>query len=191
MDGDILGQVAYLVLLLIFIGGWVAVEYRQRLGAMVRTLLAWGMIFFAVMVGYGLWQDMRGQIGGFQQVTEAGTLEIPRAPDGHYYPVAEVDGTRVKFMVDTGATNIVLTKEDARRIGIDLGSLVFDGVAETANGPVRSARVVLDSLKVGPFVDRGVTAWVNEGEMFGSLLGMDYLRGFTVTIDKGTMVLAR
>lgn len=191
MDGETLGRVAYLVLLLTFIGGWVAVEYRRRLGAAVRTLLAWGMIFFAVMVGYGLWQDMRGQIGGIQQVTSSGSLEIPRAQDGHYYPVAEVDGTRVRFMVDTGATNIVLTQEDARRIGIDPGSLVYDAVAQTANGPVRSARVRLDSLKVGPFEDRGVTAWVNEGEMFGSLLGMDYLRGFSVTIDKGTMVLAR
>lgn len=191
MDGDTLGRVAYLVLLLMFIGGWVMVEYRRRLGAAVRTLLAWAMIFLAVMVGYGLWQDMRGQIGGFQQVTDAGSLEIPRAPDGHYYPVAEVDGTRVTFMVDTGATNIVLTREDARRIGIDLETLVYDGLAQTANGPVRSARVTLDSLVVGPFEDRNVTAWVNEGEMFGSLLGMDYLRGFTVTIDKGTMVLAR
>lgn len=191
MDGETLGRVAYLVLLLTFLGGWVAVEYRRRLGSAVRTLLAWAMIFLAVMVGYGLWQDMQGQIGGFQQVTGDGRLELPMGADGHYQAVGRVDGTRVAFMVDTGASNIVLTREDAQRVGIDLEALVFDGIAQTANGPVRSARVVLDSLAIGPFEDRGVTVWVNEGEMFGSLLGMDYLRGFTVTIDKGTMVLAR
>lgn len=191
MDGDTLGRVAYLLILLMALGGWALVEYRKRMGAMLRTLVAWAMIFLAVMVGYGLWQDMRGQIGGFQQVTDQGTLEIPLGRDGHYYPVAEVNGTRVTFMVDTGASNIVLTREDARRIGIDLESLVYDGTALTANGPVRSARVTLDSLTIGPFQDREVTAWVNEGEMFGSLLGMDYLRGFTVTLDKGMMVLTR
>jgi aspartyl protease family protein len=191
MDSETWGRLAYLIVLLALVGSWVVVEYRNRLGAAMRTLLAWGLIFLAVMVGYALWSDMRTQIAPAQSVTATGTLEIPRAPDGHYYPVVQVNGTPITFLADTGASSIVLGSGDAARLGIETADLVYLGRAETANGTVRTARVTLDSLSLGPFQDTEVDAFVTDGDMEGSLLGMDYLGLFRVEIDRDRMILSR
>ncbi len=78
-------------------------------------------------------------------------------------------------MVDTGATDIVLTPSDARRIGIDPANLEFDQFAETANGTVRGAAIRLDSLVIGPIGMGGLPATVNGADMSESLLGMEFL----------------
>lgn len=184
------GQLIYLGLLLVALGGWVMVEYRSRLGLALRTAMAWGMIFLGVMAGYGLWQDLRQDISPRQNVT-ATNVTIPRASDGHYYPELTVNGQEMTFMADTGASGIVLSKEDAVALGIDLSSLNYLGTANTANGPVRTARVRLDQMIFGPFSDQNVAAYVNDGEMDGSLLGMDYLGRFSITISDQEMVLTR
>jgi aspartyl protease family protein len=106
--------------------------------------------------------------------------------------VLEANGTPVEFVVDTGATDIVLSRQDAAKIGIDLDGLVYTGMANTANGTVRSAPVRLDTLNLDGIVDRGVRAWVNEGEMFGSLLGMAYLERYErIEIAGDRLVLER
>ena len=98
----------------------------------------------------------------------------------------------VDFVVDTGATDIVLTRADAARVGIDPATLRYDGRASTANGIVRSARVRLDSFRLGGVLDRDVTAVVNEGEMETSLLGMRYLQRFErLEIADNRLVLER
>ncbi len=112
------------------------------------------------MAGYGLWQDIRSDITPSQMVTTDGTLELPRAEDGHFYATLEVDGQPLRMMVDTGATNMVLSNADADRLGINPDELMFLGEAQTANGTVRTARVTLDRVDFGPFSDQSVSAWV-------------------------------
>jgi aspartyl protease family protein len=124
-------------------------------------------------------------------VTDLGAVELLRAEDGHYYPTLMINGTRIRFVADTGATNIVLSKEDAIRLGFDPENLMYTGEAMTANGLVRTARVTLDQIEFGPFRDEGLSAFVNDGEMDGSLLGMDYLCLFRVEIAGDKMVLSR
>ena len=191
MDADRISQLIYLGILLLAIGGWVIVEYRTRLGLALRSALAWGMIFVAIMAGYGLWGDLRHGITPRQMVTEAGELVLPQAQDGHYYMNILIDGKEILFLADTGATNIVLNRSDAEALGIDVRGLPFLGNAMTANGEVRTARVKLSQVVSGPFQDNDVTAWVNEGEMDTSLLGMDYLGLFSIKIGDGEMVLSR
>ena len=190
MDSDTTARLIYLGLLLAAIGGWVLVEYRGRLGAALRTGLAWGLIFVGVMAGYGLWTDMRTDIRR-QAVMVGEAMEVPRAPDGHYYLTLSINGTPVEFMVDTGATNVVLSRRDAERLGIDPASLVYLGEAQTANGTVRTARVKLPEVVLGPWRDEALAAWVNDGEMDGSLLGMDYLGQFHLEIAADRMLLRR
>ncbi len=190
MGGEDYGRIFYLVLLLAAVGGWVMVEYRGRLGLAVRTLLAWGMIVLGLMAGYGLWTEMQSDVRR-QAVMVGDRMEVPRAPDGHYYLTLEVAGTPVEFMVDTGATNVVLSRRDAERVGVDLDGLMYLGQAQTANGTVRTARVRLDDVTLGPWRDDRIAAWVNEGEMDGSLLGMDYLGQFHVELAGDRMVLRR
>lgn len=191
MDADTAGRLLYLVLLLVAVGGYVVVEYRKRMGEALRTAAAWGLIFIGVMAGYGLWNDMRSEVAPQQMVAEGGQIEVPRAADGHYYLTLTIDGTPVQFLADTGATNMVLSNRDARRLGIDPETLVYIGRAQTANGTVATARVELGSVELGPYRDDGFAAWVNQGEMEDSLLGMDYLSLYRVEIAGDRMILRR
>jgi aspartyl protease family protein len=190
MNGDIYAQIVYLGLILAAVTGWVMVEYRQRMGQALRVLLAWGMIFIGLAAGYGLWHDLRRDILPDQMV-EASRVVIPRAQDGHYYLRVEVNGKDIAFMVDTGASNIVLSPSDAQALGIDTSTLEYFGEADTANGVVRTARIVLDKVKLGPFQDQAVRAYVNQADMQGSLLGMDYLGLFSISIQGDEMILTR
>ena len=191
MDTDKLMNVLYLVLLLAAVGGWMMVEYRQRMGQALRIAVAWGLIFLGIMAGYGIWTDLRTDIAPRQMVTETGTLEVPRAPDGHYYLTLQVNGRSVQFMADTGASNVVLSKSDAESLGIDPASLAYLGEAMTANGRVRTARVRLPEVTLGPFTDRDLPAYVTEGDMDISLLGMEYLGRYRIEIADGQMILRR
>lgn len=190
MNGDDFGSLIYLALLLLALGGWAMMEYRARMGEMLRVAAAWGLIFLAVAAGYGLWGNLRGDIVPRQRV-DAGQVIIPRAQDGHYYVDLTINGIDISMMADTGASGIVLAQADAQALGIDLASLRYLGTAMTANGEVRTARALLDTITLGPFTDTGVTAFVNEGEMEGSLLGMEYLGRFNISLADDQMELRR
>ena len=189
MDAETLARVGYLAIILVALGGWVMVEFRQRMGQALRMALAWGLIFVGVMAGFGLWSDIRQDVMPMQEVASDGRVEVPRAEDGHYYLTLLINGTAVPFMVDTGASGMVLAGRDAERLGIDPESLRFLGQANTANGVVRTARVTLPEVELGPFRNEEFQAFVTEGELDQSLLGMDYLGQFRMEFDGGKLVL--
>ena len=189
MDGETLARVGYLAIILAALGGWVMVEFRQRMGQALRMALAWGLIFVGMMAGYGLWSDIRRDIMPIQEVSADATVEVPRAADGHYYLTLLINGTGVPFMVDTGASGMVLSARDAGRLGIDLAGLSFRGQATTANGVVRTARVSLPLVELGPFRNEDFGAFVTEGELDQSLLGMDYLGQFRMEFDGRKLIL--
>ncbi len=108
-------------------------------------------------------------------VANAGSAVVTKAADGHYWAEAKVDGRAVRFLVDTGATAVALTTEDARRVGLDPAHLSFDHEVATASGPSRAALVELGYVQVsGARVER-VPAFVLEKGLSASLLGMSYL----------------
>ena len=189
MDGETLARVGYLALILAALGGWVLVEFRQRMGQALRMGLAWGLIFVGMMAGYGLWSDIRREVMPIQEVGAAGEVEVPRSMDGHYYLTLMINGTAVPFMVDTGASGMVLAGTDATRLGIDPESLRYLGEASTANGVVRTARVTLPLVELGPFRNESFQAFVTEGELDQSLLGMSYLGQFRMEFDGGKLIL--
>lgn len=188
MDGETLARVGYLAIILVALMGWVLVEFRQRMGQALRMGLAWGLIFLGVVAGYGLWSDIRQDVMPVQ-IVAGGEVVVPRSADGHYYLTLTINGTAVPFMVDTGASGMVLSLEDAESMGIDPSSLQFFGEAYTANGVVRTAMVTLSSVELGPFRSEDFRAYVNQGDMDGSLLGMDYLEQFNLEFRGGELVL--
>ena len=190
LSGNDTARLIYLLLLLAVIGGWIIVEFQKRMGQTLRTGLAWGLIFLGMMAGYGLWHDIRRDILPMQ-TTSQGEVKIPRADDGHYRATLTIAGQNLTFMADTGASGVVLSPDDARKLGIDPASLAFVGQATTANGTVRTATVTLHDVTFGPFHDDTVLAEVNEAPMFGSLLGMDYLGRFQIQISNDQMILRR
>ncbi|MET4130054.1 TIGR02281 family clan AA aspartic protease [Roseovarius sp. MBR-6] len=185
-------RLVYLVILGAVIGLWFFVQSRESLGKLAQYAAIWGLIFLGAVAVVGLWGDIRQTVQPRQSVMAEGRIELPRAPDGHYYLTAQVNGVPLRFVVDTGASQIVLSRQDARRAGIDTGSLVYTGRAFTANGEVRTAPVRLDRVEVGAIRDGDVRAVVNGGDMAGSLLGMEYLQRFSrVEITGGKLVLER
>jgi aspartyl protease family protein len=101
--------------------------------------------------------------------------QVSKAADGHYWAQAEVDGKAVRFLVDTGATAVALTDDDARRLGFDVANLDYRYDVITAEGKVKAAGVKLRSVSIaGARVD-DVDALVIERGLDTSLLGMSYL----------------
>lgn len=193
MSGDDIASFAYLGLLGAVLIAAVFVNKRLSLGQAAQSLALWGLIFVGVVAIYGLWGDIQHTLRPAARFdAQSQSIEVPRQADGHYYLTLMVNETPIEFVVDTGASEIVLTQEDARRIGFDPQELPYFGRAATANGEVRTAQVRLDSIALGPVADRNVRAWVNEGEMDRSLLGMSYLeRWGRIEIGGGALVLTR
>lgn len=183
-------RLVYVGLLVVALSGWGFVELRRNFGKTLKMVLAWVMIFVGLMAVYGLWGDIQRGMRPAQQVGST-DVTLPRAQDGHYYAQVAVDGVKLTFMVDTGASDVVLTPADARKVGIAPGSLAYIGQASTANGMVRTARVTLPNVTFGPFHEDGLGASVNEAPMDISLLGMSYLGQFQITIAGDQMVLRR
>jgi aspartyl protease family protein len=116
------------------------------------------------------------------------SVTIERAPDNHYYAEAQVNGASVRFIVDTGATSVVLTREDAQRAGLGTGDFTATGIG--AGGQVKLMPVTIDRLAVGPLTADHVPAMVAEAGLPVSLLGQSYLsRVESVSISSDKMVL--
>lgn len=111
----------------------------------------------------------------YSDLTPASFAAVARSGDGHYWAQADIDGQPIRFLVDTGATNVVLTRADARRLGIDPDVLTYDRPVMTAEGRTEAAAVVLDHLSIaGARVNRVEALVIGDG-LETSLLGMSYL----------------
>ena len=194
MSGDLLASLGYLALLLLALGGAYLASHRQSVGKSLQMALVWGMIFMGCMAIYGLWGDISRDYGrkSLPITQQDGAIALPRASDGHYYVTANVNGTEIEFLVDTGASDIVLSRLDAARIGFDLDRLAFLGSARTANGVVPIAYGRLKTIRLGNHLDQAVSVSINGGEMDKSLLGMSYLGRFgRIEMTQDQLILRR
>ena len=192
MDTLELPRLIYLGVLLAVIGFWFFAQNRLSLGKNLQYAAVWALIFIGAIAVAGLWQDIRGDLGYVQTEQSGSQITLTRGMSGHYNATLMVNGTPIAFTVDTGATDIVLSPSDAYRAGIEVDTLIFTGRAQTANGTTALARVRLKELSLGNITDENVTAYVNETEMGGSLLGMAYLNRFArIEIKGNTLILTR
>ena len=192
MSSDQTADAIYLSLL----GGVLLLSYllasRINIGKMLQQMGIWVLIFMGAIAVIGMWPEIQRTITPRQSVVNGTTIVLPRARDGHYYLTLDINNVPVEFVVDTGASQVVLTQDDAKRIGLNPSSLSYLGTASTANGTVRTAAVRLDTVSLGAITDTSVRAVVNDGQMFGSLLGMTYLSNFdSITIKDGQLILSR
>ena len=175
---EITARIIYLGLLLLALAGWFAAQNRPSIGKSLQMALVWGMIFLGSMAIYGLWQDITSSHKA-QTIQDNGAIVVHRAKDGHFYLTLKVNNIDLEFLIDTGASDIVLSQQDAIKIGIDPKSLVFLGRAKTANGTVPIAYVQLNKVQLEGHLDDYVKASVNSGIMNKSLLGMSYLNRYS------------
>jgi aspartyl protease family protein len=121
----------------------------------------------------------------------AGTVSLPAGAYGHFEAEAEINGRTIDVMVDTGASLVALTYDDARRLGIYVKPSDFTHIAQTANGTARVAPVTISRISIGDITVRNVPAVVSErGKSERTLLGMSFLgRLSRVEMRGGTLVL--
>jgi aspartyl protease family protein len=193
MTPDNKAYLFYLALLLLFVGSGAVFGNRRRLGEKLQQAAIWALIFVGVIIAYGFRDVLSSQLYPTAVVqTRDGTLAVKRSRDNQFHITLQVNGVDMDFIVDTGASDLVLTKEDATRVGIDTGALTFLGRAQTANGTVGTANVKLGVVTLGNITDYDLRASVNEGDLFESLLGMSYLSRFReMRITGDTLYLTR
>jgi aspartyl protease family protein len=152
----------------------------------VRNVLLWAGIMGVLALGFAYQEPLRdaalrlrsGLIPGYPVQTGTGEMVISESEGGNYLVYGTVNGTRVRFLIDTGASDIVLSPADARRVGIDFGLLDFDHRYETANGVGKGALTKVNTLTVGDAHFTDVAVSVNQADMNASLLGMTFLKRF-------------
>jgi aspartyl protease family protein len=170
--------------LLALVSSGIVAAQRVDLGRTARMAAVWALIVLALLLGY----SYRGELGSvamrlrsaiipaYAAETAPRTVMIEKSEEGGFYVRGDVNGTPVRFAIDTGASDIVLSPDDARRVGIDPTTLKYSAPHETANGVGYSAGVVVSELKVGPISLKNVLVSVNQQPMSSSLLGMSFLR---------------
>jgi len=168
-------------------------------GETLRNLAIWAGIGAVLFLGYsfrGEFSTLGNRIAGELLPSQAvevsdGVVEIRAGMDGHFTVTASVNGLPVDFLIDTGASDIVLSPADAARAGYDASRLSFTRRYATANGFGRGAPVRLDNIAVGPIVFDDVPASVNEAPMSNSLLGMTFLRALQSYEVRGDVMILR
>jgi aspartyl protease family protein len=115
---------------------------------------------------------------------------LDRKPDGHFYATADISGTPVRFLVDTGASMIALTGDDARALGFSWDNSELMHVGRGVNGDVMGKPVMLDSVAIGDVEFGNMRAVIIPDGLDISLLGQSFLeRVDNVSIEKDRMTL--
>lgn len=129
-------------------------------------------------------------VAGFS-AAEAGITELKANKGGHFVTAAYINGTSIAVLVDTGATVVALSYEDAGIAGLRPGSLDFNVPVSTANGMAQAARVKIDRISIdGIAVDDVDGMVLPEGALHGTLLGMSFLsRLASFKIEDGILYL--
>tara|TARA_B100000315_G_scaffold233025_1_gene245831 strand:+ start:1070 stop:1780 length:711 start_codon:yes stop_codon:yes gene_type:complete len=182
-----------LIWLVVLVGALV-VHWRTKPGEAIKYAALWIAIGSVLFIGYSLRDEavdfgrkLKAELLPHQGFVGEQRITYRAQSGGHFVVEAKVDGIAIRFLVDTGATSVVLSPQDAERLGFDLKRLSFDRLFQTASGTIRAAPVKLGRVSVGPIELMDVRASVNGAAMNTSLLGMSFLSrlgGYEVVGDK-------
>jgi aspartyl protease family protein len=181
------------ILVLIFVAGSFILHRRQSINHVVRNIGLWFAIGGVIFLGYSFrdeatWLGNRlyAELVPVSGDSSSDSIRFAKSSNGHFQIEVMVDGVPVQFLMDTGATDIVLSPSDAIRLGFDTDALRYSKTYNTANGTVSAAPVKLGKMTLGPIHLERVRASVNSAEMGKSLLGMSFLNhlsGYNVSGD--------
>ena len=173
------------ILVLISAGFW---RGRFQAGRRMQRLLIWLVLLLALAAAYIYRDDLQsigqrlagGLLPGYAAVftDNEGYQEVvlSKMLNGHFEADVEVDGKSLRMLVDTGASAVTLSHEDAERLGLSPDRLTYSRRVLTANGEARAAPILLDTVAIGPIERQRVAALVAEkGRLDRSLLGMTFL----------------
>jgi aspartyl protease family protein len=192
-------QVAYLGGVLLVLASGLSRVRRGNIGQYLRYGAVWLGVVGVLALGLAYRDELTGVVQHLRVAFSAGTpvavgereMVVPQDENGGFMLVGKVNGQRVRFMVDTGASETVLSPDDARRLGIDINGLRYDDPAETANGLGYGARYIVPRLEVGSVVVDDFPVTINQAPMSSSLLGMSFLRKLESFEVRGHQLILR
>lgn len=156
-----------------------------NLSTKLKQIIGWVVIIFMVISGYSYKWELKefgnrvaaNIIPGYAQGNGDGSVSFYTSQNGHFEITALVNNKkRIRFLFDTGASNVALTRKDAEALGIDTNSLEYNIPVSTANGINWVARIVIDKIQIGPIEINDVAGSVSQEGLDISLLGMSFLR---------------
>ena len=190
----------YKIVLLVVVGGMALTLFRgERFARALTAAAIWVVFALLLVVGYSYRFEAReiadrvmADLVPGRAYTHGRTVTVTRASTGDFAVFADVNGARVPMVLDTGATSIVLSRDDAKAAGLPLEVLAYTVPIETANGRARAAPVTLDRIAVGGLVERSVDALIAQpGQLKVSLLGMSFLNRLQSWEVRGDRLLLR
>ncbi len=181
-SGDF-SSLAYKIAFLVFVAGTMLTLYRERFVQALTVAVLWIAAGLFLLVGYTYRFELHqaadrvlAELVPGHAVSQGRTVAVARTSSGDFAIQAEVNGRRINMVLDTGASSVVLTREDAKAAGLPIEMLNYSVNIDTANGRTHAAPVRLDRIAVGTLVERSVDALVaQEGQLKTSLLGMSFL----------------
>lgn len=182
------GEAIYLLPIAGLLSVGILAGNRGGFSTVLRQLAIWLIIILSLVAVYLYRYDFQrfgdrllaGLIPGRAVVvtTQNGEPEVilNKSMSGHFETNAQVNGTTVHMLVDTGASSVVLSRNDAEAVGINVDNLSYTVTVMTANGRTSAAQVRLSEVAIGPIVRRNISALVaQDGHLDQSLLGMTFL----------------
>jgi len=157
---------------------------ESRLGRRMIWLASFGLLavlyaLFSMLVSDGSTVSSVDSNGAAMVVLEQGR-------GGHYVAEGQINGQAVTFLVDTGATDVALPAATARELGLEFGPKVQ---VMTAAGPATAWMTRLDEVSVGGIRRKNVRASITSGDFNGVLLGMSFLKHYSLQQTDGTLVI--
>ena len=186
MENNDLSQIVYLVILILIMSYGMINRKEMSLKKIVKYFLIWSLIGLIIIALYAYrfeFNNFKERISGeinptSAQLNQQGQLIINISDDSHFYVKMLINKKPILFMVDTGASDIVLNLQDALKIGVNPKNLIFNRQFQTANGRVLGASIILKEVEISGIKFKDVKASVTNGEMGVNLLGMSFLRRF-------------
>ncbi len=173
----------YYIIWILFLSSFLFYNEKKEIIKSGKYLLIWLLIFSVIIAIYS-YKDIflnnrvvSSLIPGYGYKSD-NKLTYIKSKDNHFYINATVNNQNIKFMVDTGASSIILNKKDAVKIGIDLQNLTYDRAFSTANGVIYCATVKLPYLKIKDLLLEDIYVAINPSDSNISLLGMSFLQYF-------------
>ncbi|HEX8469220.1 MAG TPA: TIGR02281 family clan AA aspartic protease [Allosphingosinicella sp.] len=179
-EGDQALSFVYLIGILVLVVSALMVR-RIPIGQGLKMFAGWVLIFLAAFVAFALKDDFMAlgkrvlaESRGEGQVVAVGKeLRIRKSMDGHFWVNGELNGRRIRFLVDSGATVTSISSDTAALAGIEPSGL--PAIVQTANGTVQVGRARADRLKVGTIERRNMAVHVSEAFGPMNVLGMNFL----------------
>ena len=185
LTSDQIGNLIYLMAILAILCSGILFKRRIKASVVLKQLFWWLLIIVIIVFLYSFRYDfnnitnrLKSELFPSNAIILNGQIIINSSQDGHFYINLKVNDKSTRFMVDTGASDMVLTQDVAQIVGINLDNLSYNKIYQTANGKVFAASVKLDKIEINGILFYDVYASVNNANLETSLLGMSFLKNF-------------